>query len=98
MMYMQQNGGDRQMYEGNWSCSECGAKINRLPFQPDPSREGGLLCKDCHRNKREQSRKERPMFEGSWTCSRCGGEITKLPFEPDPSRLDTLVCRDCFKK
>ncbi|MCK5096353.1 MAG: hypothetical protein KAR24_03300 [Candidatus Pacebacteria bacterium] len=94
-MDTQQN---NQMFEGNWKCSGCGAAITKLPFQPDPAREGELLCIDCHRSKREQTQKDRPMFEGNWTCSRCGGQITKLPFDPDPTRLDGLVCRDCFKK
>jgi CxxC-x17-CxxC domain-containing protein len=92
------SGSDRQMFEGNWKCSGCGTEITRLPFQPDPTREGGLLCRDCHRSKREQAQKDRPMFEGNWSCSRCGGQITQLPFQPDPNRLDSLVCRDCFKK
>jgi len=30
-------------------CSECGAPINELPFQPDPSRTSSLKCRDCMR-------------------------------------------------
>ncbi len=54
------NGGyrdDRQMFQGNWSCSECGAEITELPFEPDGERP--LFCRDCHR-KRMQDR--RPRF------------------------------------
>jgi CxxC-x17-CxxC domain-containing protein len=41
----------RQWFTGEWTCSECGAKIDRLPFNPDPNRLNTLLCKDCHRAK-----------------------------------------------
>ncbi|MCK5027681.1 MAG: hypothetical protein KAS07_04645 [Candidatus Pacebacteria bacterium] len=98
MTSMHQNdGSERQMFQGNWKCSGCGGEITQLPFQPDPAREGGLLCQDCHREKREQTKKDRPMFQGNWTCSKCGGTITQLPFEPDPNRTNTLVCIDCFR-
>ena len=93
------NGGDREMFQGNWKCSSCGGTITQLPFNPGPSRESGLVCRDCHRNNKEsRPRQDRQMFEGNWTCSRCGGGISQLPFQPDPSRTNTLVCRDCFKK
>jgi CxxC-x17-CxxC domain-containing protein len=93
------NGGDREMFQGNWKCSGCGNAITQLPFKPDPAREGGLLCRDCHRNsKGDRPKQDRQMFEGNWKCSRCGGGISQLPFQPDPSRTNTLVCRDCFKK
>lgn len=42
--------GQRQMYQGNWQCSECGVEITELPFQPDGSRP--LYCRDCHRKRR----------------------------------------------
>ncbi len=42
--------GQRQMYQGNWTCSECGATITELPFEPDGSRP--IFCRDCHRNKK----------------------------------------------
>ena len=48
-----QRGFQRQMYQGDWVCSKCGAKISELPFQPDPDRLGQLLCRDCHRDKRQ---------------------------------------------
>ena len=93
-MDTQQN---RQMFEGNWKCSKCGGAITKLPFQPDPAREDGLVCLDCYRAKQENTQKDRPMFEGNWKCSKCGGSITQLPFEPDPNRLGNLICRDCYK-
>ncbi|MCK9351580.1 MAG: hypothetical protein M0P76_02210 [Candidatus Pacebacteria bacterium] len=46
------NRGPRTMHQGNWSCSGCGTAINELPFEPDESRLGQLLCRDCHRAKR----------------------------------------------
>lgn len=44
-------GGQRQVYQGNWKCSECGAEITELPFEPDGERP--LFCRDCHRAKRD---------------------------------------------
>ena len=44
----------RKMYQGNWKCSGCGADITELPFEPDPARLDQLLCRDCHRAKRQQ--------------------------------------------
>jgi len=46
------NSGPREMFEGNWTCSDCGKEITKLPFQPDPARVGGLKCLDCHKNSR----------------------------------------------
>jgi len=40
---------DRQTVKGDWTCSECGASITELPFEPDGERP--LFCKDCHRQK-----------------------------------------------
>jgi len=94
----------RQMFKGNWTCSKCGAAITELPFEPNPERLDQLLCKNCHREKRNsgernfQSRGDRPRFEGNWTCSKCGKEITSLPFEPDPARVNQLFCYDCNKE
>ncbi len=45
--------GTSQMYQGDWQCSQCNSKISELPFEPDPSRVGQLLCRDCHRQKRQ---------------------------------------------
>jgi DNA-directed RNA polymerase subunit RPC12/RpoP len=49
--------GERQMVEGNWTCSNCGNAITKLPFNPDPSRLGELKCSDCHRESRQNSRR-----------------------------------------
>lgn len=56
-MAFQQFGGDqkkdfppRQMYQGDWTCADCGAKITELPFMPDTSDpKRPLRCLDCHR-------------------------------------------------
>lgn len=50
-------GQQRQMFtpkEGvMWSCSQCGAEIKELPFQPRSDENGvptsPLFCRDCHR-------------------------------------------------
>ena len=47
-----QDFGQRQMYQGDWKCSECSAPITELPFQPDGERP--LFCRDCHRNKKSK--------------------------------------------
>lgn len=39
----------RQMVQGNWTCSQCGAAITELPFEPDGERP--VFCRDCHRQK-----------------------------------------------
>jgi DNA-directed RNA polymerase subunit RPC12/RpoP len=95
--------GERKMFEGNWKCGECGAAIKELPFEPDPSKEGNLKCRDCFKNSRggggfSGGPRERKMFEGNWKCSGCGAAIKELPFEPDPSREGELKCRDCHRK
>ena len=88
---------ERKMFEGNWKCSKCGASITKLPFEPNPEREGELLCKECHSAGRgDRNRREKKMYEGRWTCSGCGGAITSLPFEPRDE--SNLKCRDCFRK
>jgi CxxC-x17-CxxC domain-containing protein len=38
-------GGGRQMFEGDWKCSVCGADIKSLPFKPYNTE--GLKCLDC---------------------------------------------------
>ena len=48
----QQDFGQRQMFQGEWECSKCQAKITELPFQPDNERP--LYCRDCHREMRNQ--------------------------------------------
>ena len=95
------------MAQGNWNCGKCGAEINDLPFEPDPSRIDQLLCRDCHRKKRDSSQGgsgggfqggQRQMYQGNWTCADCGTAITQLPFEPNPDKTGNLRCLDCFKK
>ncbi len=84
---------DRQMFQGNWVCTDCPATINELPFQPRS--EEGLRCFDCMKKNRPE-RRERKMFQGDWSCMECSTDIKELPFDPrDPS---TLSCRDCHMK
>ncbi len=45
--------GDADGCAGNWSCSKCPAKIDKLPFTPDPNRLNELLCVDCHRARKQ---------------------------------------------
>jgi len=42
----------RQMYNGRWKCSECGAEITELPFEPDGTRP--VYCRDCYRKRRPE--------------------------------------------
>lgn len=110
MAYQQDDGGfRRQMFQGNWKCSQCGADITELPFEPDPSRVGQLQCRDCHRQRRNEGgggggggrgdfQRPRQTFQGNWKCSSCGGDITELPFEPDPARLSQLLCKNCHRQ
>jgi len=48
---MEFNRPPRQMFQGDWACSQCKGQIKELPFQPDPNRLDQLLCRDCHRQK-----------------------------------------------
>ncbi|MDP2812354.1 MAG: hypothetical protein Q8O32_01550 [bacterium] len=41
------------MIQGNWQCSECGAQITELPFEPSGDRP--LFCRDCHRKRRQNN-------------------------------------------
>lgn len=50
----QQNFAPRPMIQGNWQCSECGAQITELPFEPSGDRP--LYCRDCHRKRRQNTR------------------------------------------
>jgi len=93
----QNQGGDRQMFQGDWTCSDCGVAIKELPFEPDGSRP--IFCQDCHRKQRDNRMGDRPekqMFKGDWTCSGCGVEIKELPFEPKGD--SPIFCRDCYMK
>lgn len=49
--------GQRQMYQGNWTCAGCGAEITELPFEPDGDRP--LYCRDCHRKRRQDKPRRR---------------------------------------
>jgi len=88
---------ERQMYQGKWKCSQCGAEITELPFKP--SGDLPLYCRDCHRERRSQRRGggnfQRKMFQGKWKCSGCGKDITELPFEPKEGQ--EILCRDCYR-
>ena len=53
----QKDGGERKMYQGNWTCGKCGGEIKELPFEPDPNRMDQLSCKDCYRKKQDQYRR-----------------------------------------
>jgi len=44
-----QNRPPRQMVQGNWKCSECGAEITEMPFEPSADRP--IYCRQCWRNK-----------------------------------------------
>ena len=46
----------RQMFQGNWTCANCGAKITELPFQPSADRP--IYCRECHQQKRSQFQRE----------------------------------------
>jgi len=49
--------GQRQMYQGQWKCSGCGAAITELPFEPDGERP--VFCRDCHGKKRQSQDRRR---------------------------------------
>ncbi len=42
--------GPRQTFQGEWKCSDCGAAISELPFQPAEDRP--IYCRDCWLKKR----------------------------------------------
>ena len=42
--------GERKMFEGNWTCSGCGAAITKLPFEPKDTTN--LKCIDCFKSSR----------------------------------------------
>lgn len=37
--------GPRKMFQGDWTCADCGTKITELPFQP--SADQPIRCRDC---------------------------------------------------
>lgn len=42
--------GERKMFEGDWTCSGCGAAITKLPFEPKNTEN--LKCIDCFKSAR----------------------------------------------
>jgi len=80
MAYDNNDSSPRQMYQGDWKCSNCGASITELPFQPDPSRTGELLCKDCHRQKRSSFSGSRGGFRGGDRGDR-GGSFQRQMYQ-----------------
>ncbi|PIR89043.1 MAG: hypothetical protein COU07_03045 [Candidatus Harrisonbacteria bacterium CG10_big_fil_rev_8_21_14_0_10_40_38] len=48
----------RQMFKGSWKCANCGKDITELPFEPDPARLNSLLCRDCHRERKQSFRNQ----------------------------------------
>lgn len=88
--------GEKQMYQGDWQCSQCGKAITQLPFQPKGT--ANLRCIDCFKNKSgggSSGGGERQMVQGNWTCANCGNSIKELPFTPREG--SNLKCRDCFR-
>ena len=46
----QNAGGDRPMFEGNWTCAGCNGAITKLPFEPRDTTN--LKCIDCFKQSR----------------------------------------------
>lgn len=46
---------NRPKFQGNWVCGNCKGKITELPFQPQESRLNELLCRDCHRERKQSA-------------------------------------------
>jgi len=47
-----EEGFQKKMYQGDWTCSGCEGKITELPFEPDQNRMDQLRCRDCYRKNR----------------------------------------------
>jgi CxxC-x17-CxxC domain-containing protein len=57
MAYQQNDdGSERQMYDVDEKCSKCGARIDKLPFKPNPDRVDRLMCLECYRASRSPHR------------------------------------------
>jgi len=56
----QQGFGQRQMHQGQWTCSQCGTEIKELPFEPDGNRP--IFCRDCHRSKKQNRSGDKGRF------------------------------------
>jgi CxxC-x17-CxxC domain-containing protein len=56
MAFNKFDGGDRgsfaprEMIKGNWKCTDCGAEITEMPFEPSPDRP--VYCKECWSKRR----------------------------------------------
>ena len=99
-------GTDRQMYDVDLTCAQCGTHISQLPFQPSGDRP--VYCSDCNRQYRQNrggsggmgggmSRGPRParqMYSVNLTCAGCGTQITELPFQPSGDK--PVYCRACM--
>ena len=90
--------GDRQMYNVNMTCGECGTAITKLPFEPTGDRP--VYCSDCLRSRRDNNgggnrRPPRQMYDVDIDCAECGNKITQLPFQPSGDR--PVYCFDCNK-
>ena len=91
--------GDRQMFDVDIDCGECGKKITQLPFEPSGDRP--VYCTECLRSRRDNNRggggqRQRQMFDVDIDCGDCGTHISQLPFQP---RGDgPIYCFDCNKK
>lgn len=46
---------ERKMFQGDWTCADCGAKITELPFEPSPDRP--IYCRDCWAKRRARFRR-----------------------------------------
>ena len=96
-MFNRNNSSPRSMVQGNWKCSDCGAEITELPFEP--SNGSPVFCRNCwskNRQTKKSSFGSTSMVQGNWKCSECGAEITEMPFEPSSDR--PIYCRDCWSK
>lgn len=98
------NNDDRQMFDVNEKCAECGAAITKLPFQPTGDKP--LYCSNCLRARRDQrdsrggngggfNRGPRQMFDVDVKCAECGAQISQLPFQPTSGK--PVYCFNCNK-
>ena len=89
--------GDKQMFDVDLDCGECGTKISQLPFQPTGDRP--VFCTDCLRKKRDNrdsgGRPQRQMFNVDVNCAECGTHISQLPFQPRGG--GDIYCFECNK-
>lgn len=94
---------DRQMFDVNEQCAECGTAITKLPFQPTGDKP--LYCSNCLRARRanrpqrggfNSNRAPRQMYQVDLKCAECGTHISQLPFEPRGDR--PVFCFDCNKQ